>query len=60
MKKTAIIFTSILLLFSGCDVFKQIGGAYQLSQCEYTYHSVDDIRLPESISAMGLDYRCQI
>jgi LEA14-like dessication related protein len=45
MKKTAIIFTSILLLLSGCDVFKQIGGAYQLSQCEYTYHSVDDIQI---------------
>jgi hypothetical protein len=45
MKKTVIIFTSILLLLSGCDVFKQIGGAYQLSQCEYTYHSVDDIQI---------------
>lgn len=45
MKKTAIIFTSILLLLSGCDVFKQIGGAYQLSQCEYTYRSIGDIQI---------------
>lgn len=44
MKKTAIIL-SVILLFSGCDVMKQIGGAYNLSQCEYTYNSLNNIQL---------------
>lgn len=44
MKKTVIILSTILL-FAGCDVMKQIGGAYNLSQCEYTYNSVDNIQL---------------
>ncbi len=44
MKKTVLI---ILLIFSlsSCDVLNQIGGAIQLSQCEYTYNSVADIQL---------------
>ncbi len=44
MKK--IVFLS-LLIFSlpSCDVFKQIGGAIQLSQCEYKYNSISDMQL---------------
>ena len=44
MKKTVLI---ILLIFSlsSCDVLNQIGGAIQLSQCEYTYNSVADMQL---------------
>ena len=28
-----------------CDVFKQIGGAYNLSQCKYDYKSIENIEL---------------
>lgn len=44
MKKTFLI---PLLVFSltSCDVLNQIGGAIQLSQCEYTYNSVTDMQL---------------
>ena len=44
MKKTVLL---ILLVFSlsSCDVLNQIGGAIQLSQCEYKYNSVADMQL---------------
>ncbi len=44
MKKTVLL---ILLIFSlsSCDVLNQIGGAIQLSQCEYEYNSVADMQL---------------
>ena len=44
MKKT-ILLLSIGLLLTSCDVFKQIGGAYNLSQCDYKYHSLTNIQL---------------
>lgn len=28
-----------------CDVFKQIGGAYNLSQCKYDYNSIENIQV---------------
>lgn len=44
MKK---IITALLLVItlSSCDVLNQIGGAYQLTQCEYKYNNVSDIQL---------------
>lgn len=44
MKKTILIL-SIVLLLTSCDVFKQIGGAYNLSQCDYKYNSLTNIQL---------------
>ena len=44
MKKAIIILSAILFL-SGCDVVKQIGGAYNLSQCKYDYKSIENIKL---------------
>lgn len=44
MKKAIIILSTILLMYS-CDVFKQIGGAYNLSQCKYGYQSIDNIQI---------------
>ena len=29
----------------GCNVFEQIGGAYNLSQCKYDYKSIDNIEV---------------
>lgn len=44
MKKAFIILSTIFLL-CGCDVFNQIGGAYNLSQCKYDYKSIDNIEI---------------
>lgn len=44
MKKTVLLFLLIFSL-SSCDVLNQIGGAINLSQCEYTYNSIDDMQL---------------
>lgn len=43
--KKMILLLSVALLFNGCDVVNRIGGAYQLSQSEYRYHSLDNIQL---------------
>ena len=44
MRKTlATILTSLFL--GSCSLFNQIGGAYNLSQCEYNYNSISDIHL---------------
>ncbi len=44
MKKTIIILSTILMMYS-CDVYKQIGGAYNLSQCKYDFNSIDNIQI---------------
>ena len=44
MKKTIIILSTIFLMY-GCNVFEQIGGAYNLSQCKYDYNSIDNIEV---------------
>lgn len=44
MKKSLIILSTILLMFS-CDIAKQLGGAYNLSQCKYDYNSIDNIEI---------------
>lgn len=40
-----ILMVSVALLFSGCDIMNQIGGAYTLSQSEYKYKSLSNIQL---------------
>ena len=44
MKKIILILSAVVLL-TGCDVMNKIGGAYQLSQSEYRYNSLNNIRL---------------
>ncbi|MFA7154695.1 MAG: LEA type 2 family protein, partial [Proteiniphilum sp.] len=41
----SILMLSVMLLLSGCDIMNKIGGAYQLSQSEYRYRSVNNIQL---------------
>lgn len=43
--KKIILLISVALLFNSCDILNKIGGAYQLSQSEYRYNSVNDIQL---------------
>ena len=44
MKKAIIILSTMLLMY-GCNIFEQIGGAYNLSQCKYDYNSLDNIEV---------------
>lgn len=44
MKKLILLF-SMTFLLNSCDIVNQIGGAYTLSQCEYTYNSLTNIQL---------------
>ncbi len=44
MKKVFSILI-VAVLFTGCDIMNRIGGAYQLSQSEYRYHSLNNIQL---------------
>src|SRR5690554_2386747 len=44
MKKVFSILI-VALVFTGCDVMNRIGGAYQLSQSEYRYNSLNNIQL---------------
>ncbi|MDR2533391.1 MAG: hypothetical protein LBC81_01210 [Tannerellaceae bacterium] len=37
--------TGLLLFLSGCDVVKQMGGAYNMTQCNYSYRSVSNLRI---------------
>ena len=44
MRKT-ILLSLLIFALTSCDVLNQIGGAIQLSQCEYKYNSINDIQL---------------
>ena len=44
MKKVFTIIVATILLTS-CSIIDQIGGAIQLSQSEYKYHSLTNIQL---------------
>lgn len=44
MKKMILLF-GVILLFGGCDAVNKVKGAYQLSQSEYRYHSLDNIHI---------------
>lgn len=56
MKKAIIILSTILMMYS-CDALKQIGGAYNFTQCKYEYNSISDVEVaginlgkPKSVS----------
>lgn len=44
MKKTILALFLVFALTS-CDILNQIGGAYQLTQCEYKYNTINNIQL---------------
>lgn len=43
--KIFILLFIPLLLLSGCDAAKQIGGAYNLTQCKFDYNSITNLNL---------------
>lgn len=44
MRKSLLALVLIFALTS-CDILNQIGGAYQLTQCEYKYNTINNIQL---------------
>ncbi|GHV53730.1 hypothetical protein FACS1894181_17650 [Bacteroidia bacterium] len=40
-----ICIVCFALLPGGCDVMKQVGGAYNMSQCKYTYRSISNLNI---------------
>ena len=48
--KKSILLLSVMILLSGCDIMNKIGGAYQLAQSEYRYHSLNN----KQLSALNL------
>jgi len=44
MKKGIILLVAVILL-NGCGILDQVGGAYNLSQCEFNYNSLENIQL---------------
>ena len=48
MKNKAILWLcaiSLLLVTAGCDVVKQMGGAYNMTQCNYSYRSLSNLNI---------------
>ncbi|WP_294078704.1 LEA type 2 family protein [Proteiniphilum sp. UBA5384] len=43
--KKIVLLLSIALLLNNCDIVNKVGGAYQLSQSEYHYNSLENIQL---------------
>ncbi|MDD4632470.1 MAG: LEA type 2 family protein [Proteiniphilum sp.] len=47
MMKKNITILIVAVMLTGCNVMNQIGGAIQLSQSEYRYHSLNNILLAD-------------
>jgi LEA14-like dessication related protein len=52
--KQLILVFAVLFIFSGCDVAKQIGGAYNLTQCKFNYNSITNLSLSGTNLSNGL------
>lgn len=44
MKKILPVL-ALVLLFTSCDLWNQVGGTIKLTQCDYKYNSISDIQL---------------
>ncbi len=43
--KSILLILTVMLTLSGCDVAKQISGAYNLTQCKYDFNSISALKL---------------
>jgi LEA14-like dessication related protein len=53
IKHLILVFT-VFFTFAGCDVAKQIGGAYNLTQCKFNYNSITNLFLSGTDLSKGL------
>jgi LEA14-like dessication related protein len=55
MKSKHLIFVfALFLTCSGCDVAKQVGGAFTLTQCNFNYFSISNLSLAGTNFSNGL------
>lgn len=52
--KFLFLFSFALILFSGCDVAKQVGGAYNMVNCKYEFNSVSGLNVGGIDFSQGL------
>lgn len=52
--KQLLILLTVLFCLSGCDVAKQVGGAYTMTQCKYEYQSISNLNLAGMDLSKGL------
>jgi LEA14-like dessication related protein len=52
--KQLILVFAVLFICSGCDVAKQIGGAFNLTQCKFNYNSITNLSLSGTNLSKGL------
>lgn len=54
MKQFFCLFLTLILI-SGCDVAKQVGGAYNLTQCKYDFNSISALNLAGMDLSRGIN-----
>ncbi|MDH6306235.1 LEA14-like dessication related protein [Parabacteroides sp. PF5-5] len=52
--KVFLFFFAIFFTFSGCDVAKQLGSAYNFTQCKFNYNSLTNLTLSGTNLSKGL------
>ena len=52
--KRIILLLSVILMMSGCDVAKQLGGAFNMTQCKYDYNSISNLAVGGVDLSQGL------
>lgn len=53
MKKLILLLLSVLTL-SGCSVSNELAGAYNMTQCKYSYQSISDVTISDMNLSNGL------
>lgn len=52
--KSFLLISIVCFILSGCDVMKQVGGAYNMTQCKYSYESISKLNLAGMDLSKGL------
>ncbi len=52
--KRIFLFLTVLIALSGCNVMKDLGGAYNMTQCKYDYNSISKLSLAGTDLSKGV------
>lgn len=52
--KSLFILLTVILSITGCDVAKQVSGAYNLTQCKYDFNSISGLQLAGMNLSQGI------
>ncbi|MDR0430940.1 MAG: hypothetical protein LBH58_10745 [Tannerellaceae bacterium] len=53
--KQLILVFAVFFTFSGCDVAKQLGSAFNFTQCKFDYHSITNLSLSGTNLSSGVN-----